>query len=59
MTSAYLEFVEELFESLNDVKDNKKVIRKLNTAYNFPKNIYLCIQQVKYIVQLMKWQLCI
>lgn len=33
MTSAYLEFVEELFEYLNDVKDNKKVIRKLNTAY--------------------------
>lgn len=33
MTSAYLEFVEELFEYLNDVKDNKEVIRKLNTAY--------------------------
>lgn len=33
MTSAYLEFVEELFEYMNDVKDNKKVIRKLNTAY--------------------------
>ena len=33
MTSAYLEFVEELFEYLNDVKDNKKLIRKLNTAY--------------------------
>ena len=33
MTSAYLEFVEELFEYLNDMKDNKKVIRKLNTAY--------------------------
>lgn len=33
MTSAYLEFVEKLFEYLNDVKDNKKVIRKLNTAH--------------------------
>lgn len=33
MTSAYLEFVEELFEYLNDVKDNKKLIRKLNTVY--------------------------
>lgn len=33
MTSAYLEFVEELFEYLNDVKDNKRLIRKLNTAY--------------------------
>lgn len=33
MTSAYLEFVEELFEHLNDVKDNKELIRKLNTAY--------------------------
>lgn len=33
MTSAYLEFVEELFEYLNDLKDNKILIRKLNTAY--------------------------
>lgn len=33
MTSAYLEFVEELFEYINEVKDNKKLIRKLNTTY--------------------------
>lgn len=32
MTSAYLEFVEELFTYLNEGKDNKKIIRKLNTA---------------------------
>lgn len=33
MASAYLEFVEELFQYINDVKDNKELIRKLNTAY--------------------------
>lgn len=33
LTLAYLEFVEELFDYLNDGKDNKKLIRKLNTAY--------------------------
>jgi len=32
MTSAYLDFVEELFVYLNEGKDNKKIIRKLNTA---------------------------
>ena len=32
MTSAYLEFVEELFVYLNEGKDNKEIIRKLNTA---------------------------
>lgn len=32
MTSAYLEFVEELLVYLNEGKDNKRVIRKLNTA---------------------------
>jgi len=32
MTSAYLEFVEELFAYLNEGKDNKNIIRKLNTA---------------------------
>ncbi|MDH6309422.1 hypothetical protein M2451_002692 [Dysgonomonas sp. PFB1-18] len=32
MTSAYLEFVEELFTYLNESNDNKKIIRKLNTA---------------------------
>lgn len=30
MTSAYLEFVEELFTYLNEEKDNKDIIRKLN-----------------------------
>lgn len=33
MTSAYLEFVEELFTYLNKDNDNKKIIRKLNTAH--------------------------
>lgn len=33
MTSAYLDFLEELFVYLNDGKDNKKVIRKLNTTH--------------------------
>jgi hypothetical protein len=33
MTSAYLEFVEELFVYLNEGKDNKKIIRKLNTTH--------------------------
>ncbi|MDR3058107.1 MAG: RteC domain-containing protein [Prevotella sp.] len=33
MTSAYLEFVEELFAYLNECKDNKMIIRKLNTAH--------------------------
>ncbi|MGL5684000.1 MAG: hypothetical protein ACRDDZ_13270 [Marinifilaceae bacterium] len=33
MASAYLEFVEELFQYINNVKDNKELIRKLNTAY--------------------------
>ncbi len=33
MTSAYLDFVEELFAYLNEGKDNKKIIRKLNTAH--------------------------
>lgn len=33
MTSAYLEFVEELFTYLNEGKDNKKIIRKLNTTH--------------------------
>lgn len=32
MTSAYLDFVEELFVYLNEDKDNKHIIRKLNTA---------------------------
>jgi RteC protein. len=32
MTSAYLEFVEELLLYLNERKDNKQIIRKLNTA---------------------------
>jgi hypothetical protein len=32
MTSAYLEFVEELLTYLNERKDNKNIIRKLNTA---------------------------
>lgn len=32
MTSAYLEFVEELLAYLNEGKDNKNIIRKLNTA---------------------------
>lgn len=32
MTSAYLEFVEELLTYLNEGKDNKNIIRKLNTA---------------------------
>ena len=32
MTTAYLEFVEELFAYLNEGKDNKEIIRKLNTA---------------------------
>ncbi|MDH6356543.1 hypothetical protein M2135_000400 [Parabacteroides sp. PF5-9] len=32
MTSAYLDFVEELFVYLNEGKDNKIIIRKLNTA---------------------------
>ncbi|KAA6335984.1 hypothetical protein EZS27_015821 [termite gut metagenome] len=33
MTSAYLEFVEELFAYLNEGKDNKMIIRKLNTTH--------------------------
>lgn len=33
MTSAYLDFVEELFAYLNEGKDNKKIIRKLNTTH--------------------------
>lgn len=33
MTSAYLEFVEELFTYLNEGKDNKTIIRKLNTTH--------------------------
>ena len=33
MTSAYLEFVEELFAYLNEGKDNKNIIRKLNTTH--------------------------
>lgn len=33
MTSAYLEFVEELFTYLNEGKDNKNIIRKLNTTH--------------------------
>lgn len=33
MTSAYLEFVEELFTYLNEGKDNKAIIRKLNTTH--------------------------
>lgn len=33
MTSAYLEFVKELFKCLNNLKDNKILIHKLNTAY--------------------------
>lgn len=33
MTSAYLEFVEELFTYLNEGKDNKVIIRKLNTTH--------------------------
>lgn len=32
MSSAYMEFVEELLVYLNDGKDNKNVIRKLNAA---------------------------
>ena len=32
MTSAYLEFVEELLVYLNDGKNNKEIIRQLNTA---------------------------
>lgn len=32
MTSAYLEFVEELFSYLSEGKDNKTIIRKLNTT---------------------------
>ena len=32
MTSAYLDFVEDLFVFLNEGKDNKEIIRKLNTA---------------------------
>mgnify|MGYP007099755983 CR=1 FL=1 len=30
MTSAYLEFVEELFAYIANTKDNKEIIRKLN-----------------------------
>ncbi|MFT0586607.1 RteC domain-containing protein [Bacteroides thetaiotaomicron] len=33
MASAYLEFVEELFAYLNEGKDNKAIIRKLNTTH--------------------------
>lgn len=33
MTSAYLEFVEELFSYLNEGKDNKIIIRRLNTTH--------------------------
>ncbi|MDR3056957.1 MAG: RteC domain-containing protein [Prevotella sp.] len=33
MTSAYLEFVEELFVYLNEGTDNKSIIRKLNTTH--------------------------
>lgn len=33
MTIAYLEFVEELFTFLNERKDNKTIIRKLNTTH--------------------------
>ncbi|WP_101688602.1 RteC domain-containing protein [Dysgonomonas massiliensis] len=33
MTSAYLEFVEELFTYLNEGRDNKSIIRKLNTTH--------------------------
>ena len=33
MASAYLEFVEELFNYLNKMTDNKELIRKLNTTY--------------------------
>jgi hypothetical protein len=32
MTSAYLEFVEDLFTYLNERRDNKDIIRKLHTA---------------------------
>lgn len=33
MTSAYMDFLEELFVYLNDGKDNKKIIRKLNSTH--------------------------
>lgn len=33
MTIAYLDFVEELFTFLNERKDNKTIIRKLNTTH--------------------------
>lgn len=33
MTSAYLEFVEELFAYIGNTKDNKEIIRKLNITY--------------------------
>lgn len=33
MTSAYLEFVEELFDYIGNTKDNKETIRKLNTNH--------------------------
>jgi hypothetical protein len=33
MTSAYLEFVQELLNYINKEKDNKELIRKLNTTY--------------------------
>ena len=33
MTSAYLEFVEELFAYIANTKDNKEIIRKLNITY--------------------------
>jgi hypothetical protein len=32
MTSAYLEFVEDLFTYLNERKDNKDIVRKLHTT---------------------------
>lgn len=33
MTTAYLDFVEELFAYLNEGRDNKTIIRKLNTTH--------------------------
>ena len=33
MTSAYMEFVEELFAYIGNTKDNKEIIRKLNITY--------------------------
>lgn len=49
MTSAYLEFVEELFVYLNDGKDNKKIIRKLNTTH-----ILFCLIRKELILLYLK-----